>query len=174
MPKVTVARELSGKILDIGGGGEGILGRVYGPAVTAIDLYEEELREAPEGFEKLVMDARCMTFANAGFDAVTAFYSFMYIPREDHARVAGEIFRVLRPGGTFLLWDAEIETADPFLVELEIDAAGQQVHTTYGVYKKDAAQNAAWFQAVFCAVGFVPLASCVHEGQIFQTWGKPV
>ena len=57
MRTVCIPKELSGRILDIGGGGEGVIGRVYGPQVTAIDVSVEELAEAPEGFEKLVMDA---------------------------------------------------------------------------------------------------------------------
>ena len=42
-------RELTGSVLDIGGGGEGIIGRLYGKNVTAIDIRQEELDEAPEG-----------------------------------------------------------------------------------------------------------------------------
>lgn len=34
---IQLNRELAGKILDIGGGGEGIIGRLYGRQVTAID-----------------------------------------------------------------------------------------------------------------------------------------
>ena len=35
--KLTLEKELCGSILDIGGGGEGIIGRLYKSAVTAID-----------------------------------------------------------------------------------------------------------------------------------------
>ena len=46
--KITLKKELTGSILDIGGGGEGIIGRLYGSRVTAIDNREEELDEAPD------------------------------------------------------------------------------------------------------------------------------
>lgn len=36
MHKITLKRELSGSILDIGGGGEGIIGRIYGRAQGAL------------------------------------------------------------------------------------------------------------------------------------------
>lgn len=36
-PDITLRRELTGRILDLGGGVEGIIGRVYGPQVIAID-----------------------------------------------------------------------------------------------------------------------------------------
>ena len=43
-------KELSGHILDIGGGGEGIIGRLYQKQVIAIDHRQEERDEAPGGF----------------------------------------------------------------------------------------------------------------------------
>lgn len=61
MHTVRLDRTHTGSILDIGGGGEGIIGRLYGRQVTAIDNRREELDEAPEGFEKVLMDAcRCL------------------------------------------------------------------------------------------------------------------
>lgn len=53
---IKLNRELNGKILDIGGGGEGIIGRLYTHQVTAIDIRQSELDEAPGDFEKVLMD----------------------------------------------------------------------------------------------------------------------
>lgn len=141
---IRIKRELSGRILDIGGGGEGVIGRVYGPQVTAIDISPEELAEAPEGFEKLVMDACSMRYSDAWFDHVTAFYSFLFIAKGQHARAIAEIARVLRPGGELHIWDCEVASAypEPFTVELDIDANGQPIHTTYGILEKDCVQTA--------------------------------
>ena len=36
-------------------------------------------------------------------DAVTAFYSFMHIPRDAHPELLARILRWLRPGGLFLV-----------------------------------------------------------------------
>lgn len=41
--------ECSGYILDIGGGGEGIIGRLKGKSVIAIDPNKSELQELPVG-----------------------------------------------------------------------------------------------------------------------------
>jgi hypothetical protein len=47
-----------GLILDIGGGGEGVIGQLKGKQVVAIDLSRQELDEAPgEPLLKIVMDA---------------------------------------------------------------------------------------------------------------------
>lgn len=60
MQKVELIREIKGNILDIGGGGEGIIGRLYPTQAIVIDNRKDELLEAPRGPIKLVMDARKM------------------------------------------------------------------------------------------------------------------
>ena len=62
--KIVLQKELQGKILDIGGGGEGIIGRLYGPQVIAIDYRQDELDEAPASCEKRLMDATALDFAD--------------------------------------------------------------------------------------------------------------
>ena len=86
MHTVRLDRTHTGSILDIGGGGEGIIGRLYGRQVTAIDNRREELDEAPEGFEKVLMDACEMSFASASFDHVTFFYTMMFIAKDKQRR----------------------------------------------------------------------------------------
>ena len=144
MHNVILKKELRGRILDIGGGGDGVIGRVYGPQVTAIDISAEELAEAPGGFEKLAMDARRLTFPDNSFDHVTAFYSFLFIPKTDHKLVISEIARVLRPSGELRIWDCDVRSAfpEPFTVELDIDAGGEPIHTSYGIMEQDCVQTA--------------------------------
>mgnify|MGYP002674861371 CR=1 FL=1 len=77
--KISLNKELCGSILDIGGGGEGIIGRLYKSAVTAVDNMQEELDEAPSCCKKLLMDAAALDFADESFDNVTFFYSLMYM-----------------------------------------------------------------------------------------------
>jgi hypothetical protein len=49
--------ETKGFILDIGGGGEGIIGKLNGTQVVAIDTSERELAETKNEALKVVMDA---------------------------------------------------------------------------------------------------------------------
>ncbi len=132
---LTLTPTLTGTILDIGGGGEGVMGRLYGRQVTAIDNRQEELDEAPDGFEKRLMDARQLDFADGSFDHVTFFYSLMFMSAETRARALREAARVVRPGGSLCLWDAVIPAGaeSPFLTELEIALPGETLRTTYGV-----------------------------------------
>lgn len=132
---ITLKRDIAGRILDLGGGGEGVIGRIYGRAVTAIDIRPDELEDAPGDFERICMDARQLEFPDGCFDAVTAFYFLMYLFPGDRGAVFSEAARVLKSGGRMYVWDAVYDCAfpEPHLAELYIDAAGEKISTTYGV-----------------------------------------
>lgn len=66
MTTLWLTQELTGSILDVGGGGEGIIGRRYGSAVTVIDNRQEELDEAPCSCPKAA-DGRFVPFLCGGF-----------------------------------------------------------------------------------------------------------
>jgi SAM-dependent methyltransferase len=129
-----------GLILDIGGGGEGVIGRAKGPQVVAIDLSKQELIDAPgQPLLKIVMDARDLKFLDGAFATATVFFTFMYINPADHAKVLAEIHRVLRPGGRALVWDPvfpkktspnQVYVLFPLHVKLP---SGKDVNTGYGV-----------------------------------------
>ena len=164
-----LVKDLSGPILDLGGGGEGVIGRIYRNQVTAIDNRQEELDEAPDGpAVKLVMDAAALTFPDCAFQHVTAFFSFMYMSHGTQAQAIFEAARVLRRSGSLHIWDADILTAfpDPVTVDLDIDAAGDIVRTTYGVIDPDAGQNSAHFIALCQAAG-LHLADCREWDGVF-------
>ena len=93
-------------ILDIGGGGEGIIGQIKGSKVVAIDIRESELEEASGDSLKILMDARDMKFLNKTFDTITAFFSLMYVKPDELELIFKEANRVLKPDGIFLIWDA--------------------------------------------------------------------
>lgn len=161
-----------GRILDVGGGGEGIIGQLAPESVVAIDLRKEELEEAPDGPLKIVMDACAMQFVDQTFDVVTAFFSLMYIRPEDHERVFAGIYRVLKPGGRLYLWDVTIPgwpggEKDIFLVPLEIQMPGRVVHTSYGVAWTACGQTVSHFRKRAEAAGF-SVNSSKRWGELFQ------
>ncbi len=127
-----------GYVLDIGGGGEGIIGILKGEKVIAIDLRREELEEAPAGPLKIIMDARELKFMDASFGVATAFFSLMYLKsRTDCEKVFREVCRVLEPGGRFLIWDAIVpqcldEDKDICGIPLTVQVGGQEINTGYG------------------------------------------
>lgn len=158
--KLTLEKNIQGeRILDIGGGGEGVIGGLYGKRVTAIDKRQDELDAAAEGPIKMVMDASNLTFKDKKFDAATSFFTMMFIDKDDHKKVFDEVYRVLKNGSEFILWDAVIPKEDDskkdiFIIELEIDTTNRLIETSYGVLKKDNEQDLKYFKKLGKKAGF--------------------
>ena len=103
MIAISIWKELEGSILDIGGGGDGIISRVYGQNVTAIDNRQEELDEVPDNCTKLCMDARSLAFPDEAFNHATFFFSLLYMDADTQQQAIAEAVRVLKPGGVLLV-----------------------------------------------------------------------
>jgi len=132
-----------GWILDIGGGGEGIIGLLKGRQVVAIDLQKRELEETTNDALKIVMDARDLQFLDNSFQTVTAFFTLMYISWEDIETIFAEISRILKPSGKFLIWDVTIQVNPNdkkpyfFLPLTVVLPNGKKIETVYGVHNRD-------------------------------------
>lgn len=174
MIQLHLDRQIRGSILDIGGGGEGVIGRIYTDQVTAIDNRQEELDEAPDCCEKLCMDASDLQFPDKSFDNVTFFYSLMYMTYEMKLSSLSEALRVLKPGGCIYIWDGEIESAypDAHLVDLEITYENHSITTTYGVLGTDMEQNMAMFIDFAEKQGLNVISQSQNSDQFFVVFKK--
>ncbi len=155
--------EAHGYILDLSGSGEGIIGRMKPKQVVAIDLYKRELEELPAGPLKIVMDARDLKFLDGSFRTATAFFMLMYVKPADHEKIFQEVFRVLAPGGRFLVWDvilpprpADVDKAKdmavfPFLFKLP---SQQEIKTGYGTFFPPAVQDLRYYTHLAERAGF--------------------
>ena len=93
-------------VLDLGCGNGDKLARLAEKfEVTGVDLSAEQLQLAgarvPEA-RLIHADFSELELAEVSFDAVTAFYSIIHVPREAHAELFERILRWLKPGGLFL------------------------------------------------------------------------
>jgi ubiquinone/menaquinone biosynthesis C-methylase UbiE len=95
------------RMLDVatGSGNVALAGARAGAEVTGLDLTPELLeaaraRAAEAGLEVRFLegDAEELPFEDGSFDVVTSCFGVMFAPR--HAQAAGELARVVRPGGT--------------------------------------------------------------------------
>jgi SAM-dependent methyltransferase len=95
-----------GRVLDLGCGNGAKIARLAARfQLVAVDLSEEQLRLARAqvpGATLVHGDFTKLDFPAASFDAVTAFYSIMHVPREPHRALFQKIIRWLKPNGLFL------------------------------------------------------------------------
>jgi ubiquinone/menaquinone biosynthesis C-methylase UbiE len=169
--------KLKGRILDIGGGGEGIIGQLKGNKVISIDRNKKELEEAPSVNDlKIVMDATDLKFLNSMFDTVTSFFTLMYIPKQDHKKVFQEIQRVLKQSGEFALWDVKIsergdDKRNKFLIWLEVKINDKLIETGYGT-RWDKVQNINYFSNLGKSVGFEILETKEEKNTFYLKFRK--
>ncbi|NIO38543.1 methyltransferase domain-containing protein [Candidatus Bathyarchaeota archaeon] len=160
--------ETDGFILDIGGGGEGIIGKLNGRQVIAIDTSERELQGTQNDALKVVMDATDLKFLPESFDVCTAFFSFMYVPKNKRLKVFEEAHRVLRNNGKLLIWDVKIPEKfgdyKAFMVRLKVRLPNEETEAGYGV--KWQTQNIAYFRDLAQKTKF-KVVSEWSKGEIF-------
>ena len=161
-----------GFILDIGGGGEGIIGKLKGKQVIAIDANKRELEEAATGPLKIVMDATDLKFLDESFKTATAFYTLMYIKENALRQVFGEVHRVLAPGGRFLIWDVilppRIENEKDVAVFLLTVILGEEtVETGYGMLWSEEGRSASTYAELAKRAGFAVVAQQAEGRRLF-------
>ncbi len=92
------------RILELGcGAGVPITSRLAGQfRVVGVDISREQLKLAARNVPQadfILADMAGLSFPEATFDAVAAFYSITHLPRDEHHDLLANIYRMLRPGG---------------------------------------------------------------------------
>jgi len=104
--------------LDMGCGLGGALQEIStysGGKTVGVSLSEEECKEANLLIKQKDLEKLCnvvqgnslqLPFSESSFDSTYSIYSFKYLPSHQLKQGFSEAFRVLKPGGSFLLYDA--------------------------------------------------------------------
>jgi ubiquinone/menaquinone biosynthesis C-methylase UbiE len=135
--KISIESIPDGSVIDIGGGGEGIIAQIGNERITAVDKLQSEIDEAKPNAPKanwILADATALSYSDEYFDNATAFFSGMYMSVETYEKVCREVYRVLKNKGEFWIWDANIsDNKDLFLIRLHITLPnGKKIKTGYG------------------------------------------
>lgn len=106
LDELTARLPPNARVLDLGCGNGAKIARLAGRFdLVAVDLSKEQLRLARAKLDAATLvngDFSELDFPAQSFDAVTAFYSIMHVPREEHPALFGRIAGWLKPGGLFL------------------------------------------------------------------------
>lgn len=159
------------RILDIGGGGEGVISKIYKHKVVAIDQRYDELSEILDTESlKLVMDATKLEFVQEQFERATAFYSYMYMSEAEVKSSISEVYRVLKDKGLFEIWDVEMPSShnqekEIFIAQLEIKYDEESITTGYGVRLKE--QKMSLFSDLLVDNGFTIVKAELNENHTF-------
>jgi len=167
-----------GFILDIGGGGEGVIGKLKGRDVVAIDLRKDELEETDDGPLKIVMDARDLKFLDNSFNTATAFFSLMYIKsQEDQQKILEEACRVLKPGGYLHVWDVDLEQRPQtdkefYIVILRYCVGEEETGTGYGQRWPEERRGEKYYIALAQAAGFQHISTRRNKHTFYMKFQK--
>lgn len=146
-----------GRVIDVGGGGEGVIARVGGARVVAIDKYLSEIHEAmgkAPDVQWVVADAAELPCESHCFDNATAFFSCMYMSDNVKEKVFKETRRILKKGGEFWIWDVNmIPKSKVFAIRLQVDFHDMRtINAVYGVKAKN--QSTASIGRLLQGAGF--------------------
>ncbi len=105
---------------------------------TGIDISEEDIKKAKDRFQDapvnfIVMNAESMTFQDNQFDTVCISYSIHHLENID--AVLSEMYRVLKPGGYFIMQEmySDGEQTEAQIADMDIHHLNVKIDTLLGI-----------------------------------------
>ena len=109
---------------------------------------------------------------------ITYFFTLMYIKGPDHEKAFSEVFRVLVPGGLFLIWDVILpqcpdETKDIAAFPLLIKLPNEEISTGYGTLWPEEEQDLSYYLRLAGKAGFNIIEQREHNRVLFLKLQRP-
>ncbi len=105
--------DVGGLILDVGGGGEGLVARIGGDKVCAVDINLDKIREArihKESANWFNCDGRNLCFKSKVFDMATLWFALGYMRTwQMKESVLREVYRVLKDEALLSIWACRVD-----------------------------------------------------------------
>jgi ubiquinone/menaquinone biosynthesis C-methylase UbiE len=140
--------------------------------ITGIDISEKLIEIAKNTYPEIefhTMDMERLTFKDNSFDYVYSSLTLHYV--EDWAKTLDEVFRVLKPGGTFLFsthhplkWGAETILRDGATLQIigTEKSVDKQSHRAYGDYLSVTRRETTWFDKLKIVYYNRPISDMFH------------
>jgi SAM-dependent methyltransferase len=181
LSKVTLALpelDSDGRILNLAHGGEDILGKNASGQVIAINLSVDELADIAPDSLGIVMSPCDLKFVDASFDLAVAFFSMLFVGCGHYSQMFREIFRVLKPGGRFLFWEALIpkqgeSSADIVAIPVQVLSPAGPISAGYGGLWPGQPFQPDGFEKLAQEAGFTVESRQSTEGYFFFEFLKP-
>lgn len=145
----------AGPVLELGCGNGKLLRplRKAGVDAVGLDIAWHALARMPADVPRVLADAAALPFADAAFTAVLDVHCTGHLGAAGRGAAAREAFRVLRPGGTFVV---ERLTPADLRASQGSPVAGEPGMVEVADGRRTFFADAARIRADFAAAGFVP------------------
>jgi ubiquinone/menaquinone biosynthesis C-methylase UbiE len=118
-----------------------------------VDISEAQVRLAqemvPEG-NFICADMTRLCFREGSFDAICSYYAIIHVPREEHAGILRDFYRILRPGGLalFCLGAGDLpESVEKYLNGVEMYWSHYDAKTNIGLLE-ECGFSIIWYRLV--------------------------
>ncbi len=123
------------------------------------------------------MDARELKFVDQSFGTVTSFFSLLRFDGPDQVKVVEEIYRVLEPGGRFLVWDAVFgarpEGKTIAMIPVAVKIKGENIDAVFTRRWPEEGRNLDHYRKLAEAAGFVEVEVAEKAAWFHIEFQKP-